>query len=70
VGSGETAENVRHKEDVLQVVSQIDAVRQFRDVLIAGGYDVKYLEFAGGHDFLEWRKTLPDALRWALPRQP
>lgn len=67
VGSKETDEDVHHKDDVLQVVSQIDAVRNFRDVLVEKGYSVKYQEFDGGHDCAMWQKTLPDALRWALP---
>ena len=67
VGSKEIDEDVQHKEDVLQVVSQVDAVRNFRDVLVEKGYSVKYQEFDGGHDCAMWQKTLPDALRWALP---
>lgn len=67
VGSKETDVDVQHKEDVRQVISQIDAVRRFRDVLLNQGYRVKYLEFEGGHDCAAWQKTLPDALRWALP---
>src|SRR4051812_4017818 len=70
VGKGETQENVRHREDVLQVVSQLKAVRSFRDVLLGLGYSVKYHEFDGGHSFDQWNKTLPDALRWALPPGP
>jgi enterochelin esterase-like enzyme len=66
VGTREVQENVRHKEDVLQVVSQIDGVRKFRDVLISKKHRVRYREFDGGHDFAAWRETLPDALRWAL----
>jgi|HubBroStandDraft_6_1064221.scaffolds.fasta_scaffold417481_2 enterochelin esterase-like enzyme len=69
VGIRETAENVRHHEDVLQVVSQIDAVRRFRDVLRATGHTVNYVEFDGGHDYSAWCQTLPGALRWALPSQ-
>lgn len=67
VGRGETAENVRHREDVLQVASQIDAVRRFRDALRATGHEVNDHEYDGGHDYSAWRKTLPAALRWALP---
>jgi enterochelin esterase family protein len=66
VGTQELAENVRHREDVLQVVSQLEAVRKFRDVLRLKGHSVKYVEFDGGHDFAAWRRTLPDALRWAM----
>ena len=67
VGLRETAENVRHKEDVLQTTSQIEGVRRFRDVLLRHGYTPRYVEFDGGHDFSAWRLTLPHALRWALP---
>ena len=67
VGTRETAENVRHKEDVLQVVSQIEGVKRFHDVLVRHGHRPKYVEFDGGHDFAAWRTTLPGALRWALP---
>jgi enterochelin esterase family protein len=66
VGSRETRENVRHREDVLQVASQIEGVRRFRDVLVAKGHVVNCVEFEGGHDFAAWRQTLPGALRWAL----
>lgn len=67
VGTGETQENVQHREDVLQVVSQIDGVKRFRDVLLKHGNRVKYVEYDGGHDFLCWKQTLPAALEWALP---
>jgi len=67
VGSQETEENVQHKEDVLQVVSQIDAIRRLKSVLLEKGYRIKYQEFDGGHDCLAWKQTLPAALRWALP---
>lgn len=69
VGTQELAENVRHREDVLQVVSQIEGVRRFRDVLRLKGHSVRYVEFDGGHDFTAWRRALPQALRWALPNQ-
>jgi len=67
VGTKDLAENVRHRENVLQVVSQIEGVHRFRDVLRLKGHSVRYVEFDGGHDFTAWRQTLPDALRWALP---
>jgi enterochelin esterase-like enzyme len=66
VGNRETAENIRHKGDVLQVVSQIEGVKRFYDILLRYDYRPKYIEFDGGHDFAAWRITLPDALRWAL----
>jgi len=69
VGTKELAENVLHREDVLQVISQIEGVHRFRDVLRLKGHSVRYVEFDGGHDFAGWHQTLPDALRWALPNQ-
>jgi enterochelin esterase-like enzyme len=69
VGLRETAGNVRHKEDVLQVVSQIEGVRRFRDVLLRYGYTPQYVEFDGGHDCAAWSLALPNALCWALPLQ-
>ena len=66
VGLCETQENVRHKEGVLQVASQIEGVRRFRDALAKRGCSPRYVEFDGGHDFASWSLALPDALRWAL----
>jgi enterochelin esterase family protein len=66
VGSSETQENVRHREDVLQVVSQIEGVQRFRNALHARAHRVHYSEFDGGHDFAAWKQTLPGALRWAF----
>jgi len=66
VGTKELTENVVHREDVLQVVSQVEGVQRFRDVLRLKGNSVRYVEFDGGHDFTAWRQTLPEALRWAL----
>jgi enterochelin esterase-like enzyme len=68
VGTRETEENVRHRETVFQGVSQIAGVRGFRDTLLRKGCHATYVEFEGGHEFAGWRKTLPKALRWALPR--
>ena len=36
--------------------------RHMRDVLRAKGYEVEYRECNCGHDYLNWRGTLPDAL--------
>jgi enterochelin esterase family protein len=67
VGNQELAENVLHREGVLQVVSQLEGVHRFRDALRHKGNSVRYVEFDGGHDFAAWRQALPEALRWALP---
>jgi enterochelin esterase-like enzyme len=70
VGTQETRENVRHGEDLVQVVSQIEGVRRFRNALLARGYAVRYQEFDGDHDYACWSRTLADALKWGLPLQP
>lgn len=67
VGTMETQRGVQRRPDVLQEMSQVEGVRQFRDVLVSRGHRVKYVEYEGGHDFAAWKKTLPDALVWALP---
>jgi enterochelin esterase-like enzyme len=66
VGVGEKQENVDHGY-VFQRVSQIDAVRRFRDVLLDGGIPTYYREFDGAHEYDKWAQTLPDALRWCVP---
>jgi enterochelin esterase-like enzyme len=66
VGTREKQENIDHG-DVFQRVSQIDAVRRFRDVLLDGGVPTCYREFDGGHEYEKWAQTLPDALRWCVP---
>jgi enterochelin esterase-like enzyme len=63
VGTQETREKVRHGEDLVQVVSQIDAVLRFRDALLAQGHAVRYNEFDGGHDYASRNRTLVDALK-------
>jgi len=67
VGTQEIQENVRHREDVFQVVSQIEGVRRFQDALRHLGHSVRYEEFDGGHDYAGFRQTLPSALKWAIP---
>lgn len=69
VGSRETEVDVRHGPDLVQEISQIDGVRRYRDMLTAKGVRVKYVEFDGTHDFEAWKRAIPDALRWALPKR-
>jgi len=38
------------------------ANRHLRDVLRAKGYWVHYAEYCGGHQYINWRSTLPEAL--------
>jgi enterochelin esterase family protein len=66
VGRRETQTHVQHKQDVLQVMSQIEGVRRFRDALIEKGHAPTYVEFDGAHECLAWGRALPAALRWAL----
>lgn len=42
--------------------SLLSTNRHMRDVLKAKGYDVLYTEYAGGHDYICWQNTLPNAL--------
>src|SRR5262249_38199867 len=44
--------------------------RHLRDVLTAKGYKVKYQEFRGGHEPLNWRGTFADGLIALLGRDP
>ncbi len=43
--------------------SLLACTRQFRDVLVAKGYDVAYVEYGGGHDYVNWRGSFADAIR-------
>jgi len=44
--------------------------RHMRDVLQAKGYFVHYREFNGGHEYLNWRGTLADALLALVGKGP
>lgn len=48
--------------------SQIATNREMRDALRARGNPVTYLEYSGGHDYLNWRRTFPEALLAVCPR--
>jgi enterochelin esterase family protein len=40
----------------------LETTRTLRDVLQAEGYEVSYNEFAGDHDYINWRGTFADGL--------
>jgi enterochelin esterase-like enzyme len=42
--------------------SQVTVTREMRDALRAHGYPVNYIEYSGGHDYVNWRRTFPEAL--------
>ena len=45
---------------------KVEANGALRDVLRTKGYDVEYAEFNGGHDYVSWRGTIADGLRFLL----
>jgi enterochelin esterase family protein len=46
----------------------LEQTRHLRDVLLAKGYDVHYQQVDSGHDGLNWRGTIADALIFLLGR--
>jgi len=46
--------------------SPLIANRHLRDVLIAKGYQIRYQEFAGDHNVINWRGTISDGLIYLL----
>jgi enterochelin esterase family protein len=48
----------------------VSVSRHMRDVLRAKGYEVEYRECNCGHDYLNWRGMLPDALMKLAGRKP
>jgi enterochelin esterase-like enzyme len=42
--------------------SQLSVCREMRDTLRTHGYEVSYVEFPGGHDYVNWRHNFPGAL--------
>jgi enterochelin esterase-like enzyme len=49
--------------------SMLDVNRHLRNVLGAGGYKFRYVEFNGRHDFANWQETLGDGLIFLLGRK-
>jgi len=49
-----------------EVGSLLGGARHMRDVLVSRGYQLRYAEFEGGHDYACWRGTLADGLLFLL----
>jgi enterochelin esterase family protein len=49
--------------------NQVKVNQRFRDALKAKGYAVKYTEFDGAHEYINWQGTLADGLIELLGRQ-
>jgi len=41
---------------------QLETKRRLHDILIAKGYVVRYQEFNGNHNYIDWRGSLGDGL--------
>ncbi len=50
--------------------SPLEANRHLRNVLRAKEYDLHYLEYPGGHDYLRWRGSLADSLMTLTSARP
>jgi enterochelin esterase family protein len=48
--------------------TQLSVTRKMRDTLLDQGYDVSYAEYRGGHDPINWRRTIADGLIAVLGR--
>ncbi len=57
-------------EDGIGSEGILNSSRHMWDVLRAKGYDVRYDEFDGGHDYLSWREGLADGLIFLLGAPP
>jgi enterochelin esterase-like enzyme len=49
---------------------QVPANRRMRDLLKEQGYPLFYQEFAGAHEYINWRASLPAALEYFLGSPP
>lgn len=58
---------IRIFHDVGELERSITHSRWLDHVLTAKGYDTRYREFAGGHDYAWWRGLFADALQWCFP---
>jgi enterochelin esterase-like enzyme len=48
--------------DADEQVTMLSSSRHLRTVLAAKGYEVQYSEYSGGHEWVNWQATLPQAL--------
>jgi enterochelin esterase family protein len=58
---------VRVFHDVGELEASITLSRWLDQVLRQQGYDTRYQEYAGGHDYAWWRGLFADALQWCFP---
>lgn len=71
VGEEETEKDVSHPPtDMYQGISQIAGVQSAVEGLKAGGAEVRYHLFSGGHEFGPWGDELCDALQWLVGNAP
>lgn len=61
-GSRETIPYIEHGPGLVQRVSQLASNLAMRDALLAGGFNVDYAEYDGGHDLGCWKEDLPRSL--------
>lgn len=61
---------IRVFHDAGELEGSITHSRWLDHVLTAKGYDTRYREFAGGHDYAWWRGLFADALQWCFPSEP
>lgn len=67
--SAAASQPLRVFHDVGELEGSITHSRWLDHVLTTRGYDTRYVEFAGGHDYAWWRGLFADALQWCFPSQ-